>query len=122
MASLRTHDRRISHGMVPDELERRIAQTRQQLKLARSQFHTACMALTAAERELLALRVAREEAALHVALRVAREEAALHVARLADVLESLENSLCAEQEKQQAVPVALRRRARSITLSPRRPL
>lgn len=109
MASLRTHDRRISHGMVPDELERRIAQTRQQLKLARSQFHTACMALTAAERELLALRVAREEAALHVA-------------RLADVLESLENSLCAEQEKQQAVPVALRRRARSITLSPRRPL
>jgi septal ring factor EnvC (AmiA/AmiB activator) len=66
------------------ELERRIMRTRQQLGTVRAELHQASVAVSTAERAMLARRTEREEIALRLA-------------RLAELLESLEDALAAER-------------------------
>jgi hypothetical protein len=77
MTPLRTRERHATTRHERSEIERRIAQARETLAIAREQLHAACHAVTEAERALMERRVEREQAALRLA-------------RLADALEGLE--------------------------------
>lgn len=81
-----TLERRIGHSA----LDRRIAQMRQQIADARAHFHATCRAVTEAEQALCTIRMEREKAALRLA-------------QLAEILESLENTIEAERPRTRKV-------------------
>lgn len=91
MATVHPGNHHIAHHAGQAALERRIAQARQQIAGARVDFHAASRAVAEAERTLCTLRMEREEAALRLA-------------RLAEILESLENTLAEEHTLARNVP------------------
>lgn len=78
--SPRTGNHTAVHRLSRSNLERRIVSARQHILVARARLHMACRAVTTAEQVLLVCRLEREDAALRLA-------------RLADMLESLEQAL-----------------------------